>query len=279
MQPVVDHVRPYTHLCCVFDALKYISAEVLELAGNAARDNRTVIITPRHILLAIENDEELRHMFKTCGIREGGVLPNWARRDQEVLSGASFQKSFVEALQAQPDSVLVHPITGYHYRCSEDGSDIVRALEFDIASMESRAQRMVRAQAVLSPEQRQLLSKTVPLLRSGGEPISSVDLAVLDIDELHRALKLSVREAQGQTHLCIASDSMSRLIQEIAQDYKTDLGYSLESLQLLHAAAEDYLIGILQDAKIEAIHARREEIFVKDLQCARYTRGERITSF
>ena len=40
----------------------YASAEILELAGNAARDNRKARITPRHILLAVANDEELHQV-------------------------------------------------------------------------------------------------------------------------------------------------------------------------------------------------------------------------
>ena len=56
--------------------LEYLCAEILELAGNAARDNKKSRIVPRHIQLAVRNDEELNKLMGGVTIAAGGVLPN-----------------------------------------------------------------------------------------------------------------------------------------------------------------------------------------------------------
>ena len=56
--------------------LEYLTAELLELAGNAAKDNKRSRVTPRHIQLAVRNDEELNKFLGGVTVAQGGVLPN-----------------------------------------------------------------------------------------------------------------------------------------------------------------------------------------------------------
>ncbi|KAJ6225559.1 hypothetical protein RDWZM_004104 [Blomia tropicalis] len=53
--------------------LEYLAAEVLELAGNAARDNKKTRIIPRHLQLAIRNDEELNKLLSGVTIAQGAT--------------------------------------------------------------------------------------------------------------------------------------------------------------------------------------------------------------
>ena len=54
--------------------LEYLCAEILELAGNAARDNKKSRIVPRHITLAVKNDEELNKLLGNVTIASGELI-------------------------------------------------------------------------------------------------------------------------------------------------------------------------------------------------------------
>lgn len=52
-----------------------IVLQMLELSGNACRDNKRQRLIPRHIVLAMKNDEELNQFCARVTCPGGGVLP------------------------------------------------------------------------------------------------------------------------------------------------------------------------------------------------------------
>ncbi|KAL5579717.1 hypothetical protein UlMin_012159 [Ulmus minor] len=78
---------------------------VLELAGNAARDNKKNRIIPRHVLLAVRNDEELGKLLAGVTIAHGGVLPNI----NPVLLPKKSEKAAKEATPKSPSKSTKSP--------------------------------------------------------------------------------------------------------------------------------------------------------------------------
>ena len=84
---------------------------------------------------------------------------------------------------------------------------------------------------------------------------------------------LEIRKFQKSTNLLIRRLPFARLVKEITQHFHHDLRWRKDAIEALQVAAEDYIIHILEDANLCAIHAKRVTIQPKDLQLSRRIRG------
>ena len=84
-----------------------------------------------------------------------------------------------------------------------------------------------------------------------------------------------IRRYQKSTDLLIRKEPFARLVREIAQDFKADLRFCSATLLACQEASEAYLVGLMEDSNLCAIHAKRVTIMPKDIQLTRRIRGER----
>ena len=84
-----------------------------------------------------------------------------------------------------------------------------------------------------------------------------------------------IRRYQKSTDLLIRKLPFQRLVREIAAGVSKDLRFQSSAILALQEAAEAYLISLMEDANMCAMHARRVTIRPKDMQLARRLRGEK----
>ena len=91
--------------------------------------------------------------------------------------------------------------------------------------------------------------------------------------QLPKSLK-EIRKYQKSTELLIRKLPFQRLVREVAQDFKEDLHFQSSALMCLQEAAEIYMVDLLTETNLCALHAKRVTIQPKDIQLARRIRGE-----
>ena len=84
-----------------------------------------------------------------------------------------------------------------------------------------------------------------------------------------------IRRFQKSTELLIRKLPFQRFVREIAQNLNPGLRFESSAIGALQEAAEAYIVGLLEDANLCAIHAKRVTIMPKDIKLARRIRGER----
>ncbi|XP_073510764.1 histone H2A-like [Phyllobates terribilis] len=61
---------------CMAAVLQYVTAELLEAAGNTAQKSKTYQITPAILQYAVRNDTELNRLLANVDMRRGGLPPD-----------------------------------------------------------------------------------------------------------------------------------------------------------------------------------------------------------
>ncbi|MED6248999.1 hypothetical protein ATANTOWER_008040 [Ataeniobius toweri] len=85
---------------------------------------------------------------------------------------------------------------------------------------------------------------------------------------------MEIRKYQKSTDLLIRKTSFARLVREVCQSFSTSyLRWQVVALMALQEAAEAFLVLLLSDANLCAIHAKRVTVFPRDIQLARRIRG------
>ena len=89
----------------------------MELSGNAAKDNKKARIIPRHIQLAVRNDEELSKLLVGVTIAHGGVLPS-------IHTVLLPKKAQTEADKSSSDVITKSPTSAGHRKADPTSSQV-----------------------------------------------------------------------------------------------------------------------------------------------------------
>lgn len=95
----------------------------------------------------------------------------------------------------------------------------------------------------------------------------------------YRAGTVALREIkkyQRTTENLIKRAPFKRLVQEVLRDFGDELRVSKEAVSCLQESAEMFLINLLEDTQLAAIHAKRITIQPTDMQFARRLRGDSL---
>jgi len=85
-----------------------------------------------------------------------------------------------------------------------------------------------------------------------------------------------VRKLQKTTNTLIRKAPFQRMVRAVANAQKDGLRWQSAAVSAMQEATEAYIIGVLSDSNLCALHARRVTVMPRDIHLARRLRGERF---
>lgn len=81
-----------------------------------------------------------------------------------------------------------------------------------------------------------------------------------------------IRKFQKTTHQLLARAGFTRLVREIASEFKTDARFTRSALEALQEGSEAFLVQAFQDFQHLAEHGNRVTVMLKDIDAAKKLR-------
>lgn len=86
----------------------------------------------------------------------------------------------------------------------------------------------------------------------------------------------TIAKLQKSTDLLLRKAPFQRLVREVATAQKEGLRFAASAVAAIQEATESYVVSLLSDANLCALHSRRVTAMPRDLHLARRLRGERF---
>ncbi|KAJ5079986.1 histone H3-like 5-related [Anaeramoeba ignava] len=83
-----------------------------------------------------------------------------------------------------------------------------------------------------------------------------------------------IKKFQKSTELLLRKLPFQRLVREIAQEHKADLRFQTAAIAALQEATEAFIVDVLEDTNLCALHAKRVTIMRSDLDLVRKIRTD-----
>lgn len=213
-------------------------------------------------------------MFKSCIIRDSGVIPHVKQILRNIDDGNDFESSAFETLLKVKSNgnAFIDPRTGHHsyfWKSDgdgrvEDGSTLRRAPVLDFMCQESLTERIALARQALSPEELALMKSEGMYLCSDQNDVGWTEPSLA---ELHRRNLSDIHSMQQSHHKILNPHCFGRLVESIAGEVVSTgrRFFTAEAMECMQTLTEGYLINFLECSVANAVHAGRKYLEPKDI--------------
>eukprot|EP01033_Poteriospumella_lacustris_P016766 gene16766-11996_t len=257
-------------LICLATLTEYLSAELLELSGNAAKDFGFNVISPYHLSLIILFDGELLRLYPGM-IRYGCHLSSPTVGFNAV--NATSNTSLMQTVDAYLASLVSTGAVVPHLLCGR----FVGPNDSDVPGTESPFMLLPVFDCLAYPKLGEAKRQVMAIEAAPLEVQQAVERIGADVASTWRRRLLELKREQRHRPMLplFTHETMFALSDQVMHGLGVPTMLTTEAIDLLATVSESFMVSVVRDAYLMALQAKRYVLEPSDIQMARRLRGER----